>query len=896
MQDLCSLLRTVDELCGVTSDEKVYSSSTEWYDSQCYVLSPEGALMLSHWHTIRDGGPCAQDYQVYKHLAHLLRGYLEVFLDFGIDSGIVFSDSVTSFFQRTMSWDMDNFVSYAKYCLSAPMAAILQNELPPEPLGVESYIPFSGKIRRFLKLRITAGGALNTALMYSIQQIKRACAVVPKSFIQKTLEKHSEVLQQEPANIEPGLLLRFQKKFELFWKGLAYKERDLNPPKEASTSASFEKPRSKGGQRTHVVETAADLVHHHRTAEKIRDSIRRPIIHFEEAPGWEAQGEDEELKIHELTRDHQSQFITNPGEIWRNLYDQAPGWEPINEAEEEVMEDLLKQDEYVCEDPDWDPEQVDEYLKEAAVMAYNHMIRTKDLISMVEVRAGHVVENRGLSLDLFSTRKMERPRRLLKVQALPIVEPLKVRVITKGESLPYYNSMVFQKIMLRHLRKMKGGAFVALSGPLDLNDILDLNKSLCKGLEPFAFPDWVSGDYSSATDLLSMTLTKMCFESFLSHFNDEKLKDIGRSVLYEQWISYPEMYGIEPFIQKNGQLMGSPLSFPILCAINFVCKWIADEEYYGRRVSRKEVACRVNGDDILFKSNPRHYEIWRNIVAAAGFQLSVGKNFVHRRYCTINSVLYDTHNGCQLDFFNVGLLTGQSKLTGRDVARTVPSWDWYNACMKGARNKLRATRRFIHYHQPWITKITEGGRYNLFISQSLGGLGFKPVADYEYKSTPSQEALAHELREVLRQPVVTKAVPRYRHTITSKNDSLENVVWKTKTSWRTYTHTARIGCLKQGQVRPEVNTSSSLEKWWSRPDSGLYLLRDRKLPKGKWTLLSSRSELEKEYSVCQEKFFHPAPYDDSLARLVALIFLNELPFQDIPQYMGDELLPILEMS
>jgi hypothetical protein len=866
VQDLCSLLRTVDELCGVTSDEKVYSSSHEWCDAQCYNLTPQGSLLLRHWHAIRSGGPYGQDTMVYKHLAHLLRGYLEVFLDFGMDPGVVFFDSALSFFERTTGWNIDNFVDYAKYSLSAPMAAFLLNELPPEPQGVESYIPFSGKIRRFLKLRITAVSNKNAMFIYSIQQIKRACAVVPERFIKKTLLKHSTVLKQKPANIPFDLLLEFQEKMDLMFMDVVIKEGDLTPPKEASTSASFEKSRAKGGQRSHIIEIAGDLVRHRRTAEKIRDSIRKPIITHVEAPGWEAQSEEEELSILKLTRDRQKPFLKDPEKLWIEPLVEHPSWGAINDEERSAIAREIEKEAYPSgEDPEWDPQQVDEYLKDAAEAAYNHLIHTKDLISMVEVRPGRVVENRGIALDLFSTRVV--PSDLLNVQALPIVEPLKVRVITKGESLQYYNSMVFQKIMLRHLRKMKGGAFVALSGPLDLNDILSL------GSDPL-FPNWISGDYSSATDLLSMTLTKMCFESFLSHIKDDRLSNIGRSVLYEQLISYPPEYGIDPFVQSNGQLMGSPLSFPILCIINFVCKWIADEKFLRRRIKRSEVACRVNGDDILFKSNSVHYKIWREIVAAAGFQLSVGKNFVHKRYCTINSVLYDTHNGCQLDFFNVGLLTGQSKLTGRDVARNIPSWDWYNACMKGARNKIRATRRFIHYHQPWISKITEGGRYNLFISQSLGGLGFRPVSGYEFKSTPSQEALAHELRELMRQPVLTKALPRYRHTISSKNESLGQVVWRTKSSWRVYTHSARIGCPKQGQVRPEVSPSSSLERWWTAPDSGLYLLRDRKLRQGKWDRISDPSALQQEFTVYQEKFFSPIP-DDSLE---SLLLMAELPF------------------
>lgn len=48
----------------------------------------------------------------------------------------------------------------------------------------------------------------------------------------------------------------------------------------------------------------------------------------------------------------------------------------------------------------------------------------------------------------------------------------------------------------------------------------------------------------------------------------------------------------------------------------------------------------INGDDIAFMANAPFYEIWKTKVAELGFELSVGKNYCHPEFLTINSSLY----------------------------------------------------------------------------------------------------------------------------------------------------------------------------------------------------------------------------------------------------------------
>jgi len=76
--------------------------------------------------------------------------------------------------------------------------------------------------------------------------------------------------------------------------------------------------------------------------------------------------------------------------------------------------------------------------------------------------------------------------------------------------------------------------------------------------------------------------------------------------------------------------MGSVLSFPLLCAANFICFAKAVRirclELDVPCPSYKELPVIINGDDILFISDTRLFEIWRDEIDKVGFVLSPGKN------------------------------------------------------------------------------------------------------------------------------------------------------------------------------------------------------------------------------------------------------------------------------
>jgi hypothetical protein len=225
---------------------------------------------------------------------------------------------------------------------------------------------------------------------------------------------------------------------------------------------------------------------------------------------------------------------------------------------------------------------------------------------------------------------------------------------------------------------------------------------------------------------------------------------------------------LDPVKQTTGQLMGSTLSFPILCAVNLVCYWKTLETFLGRKVAARQLPVIVNGDDILFRCNEEFYKLWLVNIREVGFELSIGKNYVSKSFLTVNSTgfLWNGSSFREIGYLNTGLLTGQSKLSARAETATSPIWSYYNQVIHGAVDPVRAHRRFLHYHKSNIAKFTNDGQYNLFLDPLYGGLGFEldPSVETAFKDdedhtrgplvrfTPFQRAFGNFLRRFNEQP------------------------------------------------------------------------------------------------------------------------------------------------
>jgi hypothetical protein len=240
-------------------------------------------------------------------------------------------------------------------------------------------------------------------------------------------------------------------------------------------------------------------------------------------------------------------------------------------------------------------------------------------------------------------------------------------------------------------------------------------------------------------------------------------------------------HDLDPVLQRNGQLMGSPLSFPILCAANLLAYWCSLEEYSGRTFGVEELPVIINGDDILFRADDVFYMIWKRWVRVVGFELSLGKNYIHKELLTINSQFYVYKSGIdqfkKLGYMNPGLLTGQSKITGRKTASVAPIWDYYNETISGAVDPERAHRRFMHYHKGTIKQLTRSGTYSLGLPFQRGGLGFRLPFGSGYL-THFQRRFASFLERETELSVSEGKVPRHLLGIVREAKAPVNTIMK----------------------------------------------------------------------------------------------------------------------
>lgn len=209
------------------------------------------------------------------------------------------------------------------------------------------------------------------------------------------------------------------------------------------------------------------------------------------------------------------------------------------------------------------------------------------------------------------------------VETAAIPEPLKVRMITKSQPIAWALKPL-QRAMWKAL-----GSFQCFG--------LTQGKTIEEMLPMLEKQDGflLSGDYSAATDRLNSDVMRTVVDELVEVF-----KDHHSLCHYLRWesgkhrITYPKWTGIPDVIQTRGQLMGSLLSFPILCIANAATVMTV------RKQELSEVVALVNGDDLLFREkNLRVVKSWKKVATAMGLEPSVGKNYLSYEFGSINSQL-----------------------------------------------------------------------------------------------------------------------------------------------------------------------------------------------------------------------------------------------------------------
>jgi hypothetical protein len=363
------------------------------------------------------------------------------------------------------------------------------------------------------------------------------------------------------------------------------------------------------------------------------------------------------------------------------------------------------------------------------------------LVSRFNVMMGRVVS------------KAYREPPLAKPVALP--EALKVRVITKGPPFTYTALKPLQSFMWKKLRGQP--TFRLIGEPVKeeiLDEVLGALSEPCTVAECSDTPatqrrshedSWLSVDYKAATDDLrswvSDTLvTSISREIALS--TEEQL--LFRRALTEHKIEHPVSHEIKD--QKRGQLMGSIVSFPLLCLANAaVCRY-AFELAYGVRVLLKDCPLLINGDDAVIRISPLGRIIWSTLAGMMGFAPSLGKVYYSSKFLNINSTTFNYyHTGFVSDLetrklrrfekvktVNLGLMYGIKRSGGQvsviddgDMSLGARAKALIDDAPSGVGEYLM--KRYIKENHDALTRVPG---IPWFIPENLGGIGLPPVGRF----------------------------------------------------------------------------------------------------------------------------------------------------------------------
>jgi len=273
------------------------------------------------------------------------------------------------------------------------------------------------------------------------------------------------------------------------------------------------------------------------------------------------------------------------------------------------------------------------------------------------------------------------PKRPTKCRLAVIFEPLKVRPITAGESMRYALGKAFQQPLWDSLQRFPCFSFTGCSVNASIvtsqlsKYIGDLSDPLYYRGEFRAPRDvlYVSADYKGATNYMHSDCTQAVLDAI---YPDPAWRAIAEDLVGAHDIHYYDRSGLgrervllRQVLQKSGQLMGSMISFPILCCVNVAVLRAAYERVLERTLSLKEIPALINGDDLVARMTTVCYDLWQSWIPHVGFFESPGKSYISRSWVQINSRTFDMEEITpigfvavrQRPFVNMGIIEGFKK-------------------------------------------------------------------------------------------------------------------------------------------------------------------------------------------------------------------------------------------
>lgn len=650
-------------------------------------------------------------------------------------------DSLTE--QLSAFYDVDEleFVTRAKYVFTYLQARFLRNDVPPAPSG---WTGFHGAFKRWIKSRLICYNRKNVHLFFSLLQAKRSCEPLSKAYVRDVAYPSHRAAMQTPDPLSGNEKSSVEKR-TAFFEAVRPVLRNIRSQLErvsdqrlwlkehkGSQSASFEASRADGGQAAAI---GREL------------GVSRDIV-----------------AVHDL------------------------GPFPVGAVDFGFLS--TRQIDKIS----WYPRL--EHERHVAVNIGGETIAVKG----VTVSPGIDVKRIHADHDFFVSEIRSAAHRYggkhLTASVYAVLEPLKVRMITKGNAVPYYFSKGLQKSLHSIMRRIP--AFRLIGRPACPTDLIDL---VVKKKEDSY---WISGDYKASTDNVSGVMGLMYMAYLVEDLDDDDIATY-LSVFGYHWITYPadkrmfrrykagkmsydefeEYMQSLNVLQTNGQLMGSILSFPILCLLNLSLYLRVRAEHSGRFDFELEMSrVLINGDDILFVGTSDEYKTFVRLGDELGLSTSVGKTYVHPRYANVNSTCFDfdlrsaNATPLQIDYLNTGLYYGLNKVMGRDDEDSDPRdlVATINRVLSGALPSKAAQilKNFLHIHRDEVNAVTRGR--NLFIHESLGGCGVRRPLGFALRVSDEQHVRALLLYKGTNHPVA-RTFPRNTIEIQSPTGYVEP--WET---------------------------------------------------------------------------------------------------------------------
>lgn len=201
---------------------------------------------------------------------------------------------------------------------------------------------------------------------------------------------------------------------------------------------------------------------------------------------------------------------------------------------------------------------------------------------------------------------------------------------------------------------------------------------------------FVSGDYASATDNLPIEGSETLLRVALDNARFIPL-GVRREAFRSLRSTFVDVDSEDPDLmreiarQERGQLMGVYLSFPLLCAFNYLA--------FTYFVPRPGVPVKINGDDIAFRATSVEADVWSAGVESVGLTLSKSKTWRSSRFFTLNSRYFKSF----ADRPPVALPCIRPKpfFCQKEDWESGPVGSWLGACMRSAFEGRGVGRRVV---------------------------------------------------------------------------------------------------------------------------------------------------------------------------------------------------------